>query len=245
MVHFLSSNYQNQHPEKMKKLNLMILLIPLITVSCSSNNKIFINQDPFKERTTIKLSHTLKGYSDERRRGPHGIPEYYVDFKYTYLENNTTEEGYKYEMDVTMKTRVRPYEVEPVIYICYGDRMTEIPAIENICKMYQQGSSSTSAESTTKTEEDPDDEDEVKTETTTTYTTSSSHDTYQLMHLRFVLDPGLLDQMSSAKHIRYRVYIDNEIIDMPLRRKDRRKFNAYVKTISELYPAESDHLSLY
>ncbi len=218
----------------MKKIYILLLLIPLLVCSCGSSNKIFITQDNFKERTTVKLSHSLKGYSDERRRGHHGLPDYYVSFKYICIENHSSLAEDTVEMDVTLRTRVRPYEVEPVIYICYGDHMTEIPALENINKMYQKGSSSSSSSTSTTTEEDPDDEDAEITSSTTTYTTSSSHNTYQLMHLRFSMDKQFLKQMAAAREIIYRVYIDNEIVDMPLRRKDRRKFNAWVRAISEI-----------
>ena len=214
------------------KNNIILLLIIILSLfSCTTTNKIFINEDPFRNQTTLKLNQVLKGYSDERVRPDHGFADYYVSFKHFFASDEKEAGNTVYHMDVKLSTRVRAYEVEPVIYLSLDGQLLELEAKDKISKMYQQGSSSSTSSTSSSTSEDPDDENKEIVETTTTYTTSSSHNTYQLMQLRFEPDINILEKISAARKVKFRLYIENEIIDMPLRCKNRRKFEAYVKKI--------------
>lgn len=199
----------------------------LLVSSCSSTNKIFVNQDDFKEQSTIKLNQPLKGYSDELRRGL--FAHYRVTFKHFYSKNYLS--GEDYVLDINMKTKVRAYEVEPAFYFSLDGKKIKLKPEEQITKIYQAGSSSSSTETNTSTTEDPENEDEEITETTTTYTTSSSHDTYQLMQMRFFPDLSLMKEIRRSSDVKFKIYIDNEGIEIPFRWRYKRKYNRYIDLI--------------
>jgi len=213
----------------MKTTIFASFLIVLILSSCASGNRIYEHSDPFKQQTTLKLNQALKGFSDESRRGLFRFPDYMVIFKH-YYEKLNDGNGH-YILDVKLSTSVRAYDLEPAIYLSADSRLITLKADNKVTKMYQQGASSTSSETTSSTSEDPEKEGEEITETSTTYTNSSSHDTYQLMQLRFTPDIELLKEISASGKVSFRLYIDTEAIDIPLKTFKKRKFESYVNRL--------------
>ncbi|MFH0758297.1 MAG: hypothetical protein V2B15_13500 [Bacteroidota bacterium] len=195
--------------------------------SCSSANRIFVNQDDFKDQSTFKLIQPIKGYSDELRRGLQA--PYRITLKHFYSEND--QRGKDYVFDVSLKTKVRAYKIEPVLYFSMDGKKIRLEPDEQITKVFQAGSSSSSSETNTATKEDPDNKDEAITETTTTYTTSSSLDTYQLMQMRFHPDLSLMKEIRRTSDVIFKIYIDNEGIEIPFRRRYKRKYNKYIDLI--------------
>jgi hypothetical protein len=195
--------------------------------SCSSTNRIFVNRDDFKERSTIKLKQALKGYSDELRRGLSA--PYIVNFKHFYSENDQGVEDYV--LDISLKTGVRAYEVEPVFYLSVDGKKTMLDAEEKTTRIFQSGSTSSSTETNTSVKEDPENEDEEITETTTTYSTSSSHDTYQLMHMRYHPDLTQMMEIRKSSEVMFKIYIDNEGVEIPFRWRNKRKYIRYLDLV--------------
>lgn len=179
----------------------------------------------------MKLNQQLKGYSDERRKGLLKFPDYTITFKHYYASKG--EKDAHYLLDIKLSTPVRAYEVEPVLYLKAADKIQRIEASENILKTYQEGSSSTSSETSSSISDDPENEGDELVETKTTYTSSSSHNTYQLMQLRFYPEKELLEEIAHAKKTRFRLYIDNEVIDIPLKGRDKRKFEKYIELLPQ------------
>jgi len=210
----------------------IVLAATIIMTSCGSNNKIFIQDDPFKQRTTLKLNQELKAYSDEKRNGLLNLADYTVTFKYYYAQHENGRDTLT--LDLGIRTGVRAYETEPALYIKTSDDLISIASVNKVLKMYQQGGSSTSTESSTSSSEDPDNPNKEITETTTTYTTTSSHDTYQLMQMRFVPDPALLKEIAATRRPVFRIYIDNEVLDIPLKNRNMTKFKKFMRHMSEI-----------
>ena len=208
--------------------SLIILLIILVS-SCSSSNKIFISQDDFKRQTTVKLNQDLRGFSDEARRGLLNFADYHISFKHFYSSDSALQKNYR--MDLNISTTVRAYEIEPKLYISIDKENFLIEADDAVTKMYQQGGSTTTSETSAVVSED--DDNKEQTETSTSYTTSSSHNTFQLMHLSFSPEVDLLEQISNSDTAVFRIYIRNEAIDMPLNRRNRKKFEKYVEEIRD------------
>ncbi|MDF1571570.1 MAG: hypothetical protein P1P82_08145 [Bacteroidales bacterium] len=219
-------------PINMKTYIPLLLAATIIMTSCGSNNKIFIHDDPFKQQTTLKLNQELKAYSDEKRNGLLNIADYAVTFKYYYAQQEKGKDTLT--LDVGIRTGVRAYETEPALYIKTSDELVRIASVNKVMKMYQQGGSSTSAETSTSSSDDPDDPEKEVSETTTTYTTTSSHDTFQLMQMRFVPEVGLLQKIAATDTPVFRIYIDNEVMEMPLKKRNRRKFKKFILQLSDL-----------
>lgn len=213
----------------MKTTIFTSFLLILLVSSCASSNRIYEQSDPFKQQSTLKLNQALKGYSDESRHGLLKSPDYIVIFKHYYEKLNSGDD--QYILDIKLSTSVRAYDLEPAIYLSANSRLIKLEAKDNITKMYQQGGSSTSSETSTSTSEDPKNKGEEIVESTTTYTTSSSHDTYQLMQLRFAPSIELLKEIAGAKNVSFRLYLDKEVIDIPLKNLKKKKLTSYVKRL--------------
>ncbi len=217
----------------MKKYIFPSVLLFLFLSSCTSTNRIYVDNDPYKVKTTVKLNQSLKGYSDEKRTGLNNSPDYFISFKHYFAYTDKQETVFY--LDIKLSTGVRAYEIEPTLYISTDNRISRLEADNKVVKMYQEGNSSSTSETSSSTVDDPDDEEEPKVTTITTYSTSSSHDTYQLMQLRFNPQYDLLKEISMAGKVTFRLYIENEVIDIPLINKDRRKFNKYVEEVNNFY----------
>ena len=212
------------------RLIVILTCSAFLISSCSSSNRIFENQDDFKEQSTIKLNQPLKGYSDELRRGLISAP-YTITFKHFY---STQADGEKtYCLDVNLETLVRAYEIEPVLFISIGKKKIRLESEELVTKMFQSGSSSSTSDTNSTTKVDPDNEDEEITETTTSYTTSSSHDTYQLMHMRLHPDISLMKEIRNSSEVRFKIYIANEGIEIPFSWRYKHKYNRYIDLIEK------------
>ena len=219
----------------MKPAILLLTAFLLILSSCSSINRIFVNHDDFKGVTNVKLTQTMKGYSDEYGRRAFD-PVYHVTFKHYYSVDADGKDTY--DLDVKLSTVVRAYEIDPVLYINIDGVKYELDSEKKVTRMYQQGSTTTSSETSTTTTDDPDDDEDSapETETTTTYSTTSSHNTYQLMQLKFDPSPELMKMLRQAKAVTFRIYIENEAIDIKFRSRFKTRFNQFVERTMEISP---------
>ena len=153
-----------------------------------------------------------------------------ITFKHFYSKSEQGE--IRYILDIKMRTQVRAYEIEPVLYISLDGEKLVLESEELITKIYQAGNSSTSSESTTSTMEDPENEEKEITETTTNYTTTNSHNTYQLMQIRLHPDLALMQKISSSSNVTFKIYMGNEGIEIPFSRKYKKKFSRFMDLLT-------------
>jgi len=154
---------------------------------------------------------------------------YRITIKHYYSEND--QKGKDYVLAISLETEVRAYEIEPVFYFSLDGKKIRLEPDEQITRTFQAGSSSSSDETNTTTKEDPDNKGEDMTEAVTTYTTSSSHYTYQQILMRFHPDLSLMKEIRSTSDVVFKIYLDNEGLEIPFRWWYKQKYNRYMDLI--------------
>jgi len=201
-----------------------VFVVLLLASSCSFQlNRIIQENDPYKQQQTYKLKQVFKGYPAERRQ--RGIFCYQV---HSQLVHSVDASGASNTiMDLWLKKQASVFDLEPVIFFNIDGEIFEVKAFDSLNKDYVETSSS---ETSTTTTEDADDEDDKK-KTTVTHETSTSNQMYQLMRVSVIVPPHILEKMTNAREINYRIYLGREGINVKPDYSDRNKLREFVRTV--------------
>ncbi|MBN1819442.1 MAG: hypothetical protein JXR31_11310 [Prolixibacteraceae bacterium] len=217
----------------MKKLSTCFLLIFIIT-SCSSLNKVIVNDDTYKNQKNVKMSQALYAKSDDQAGIRLTSYDYIFNVKYSYFMDSTNEEWVKLELKLT--TPVRPEILDTIIYFVFGDSDFKLHSVKTYANNYNL-SSTTTESSTSEVVKKGENKNSENKEVTTSTTTTTSSSPYQTIQQTFLIPENLFPKFATAYKLKIRAYIGDEGVNIRYKNNEQEALRKFFNKVIVLKQA--------
>ena len=177
------------------------------------------------------LKEEVRAYPNERRWSIFRKPFSKVNME--FFVSMSQDRGTTLSLNIDYNYKLTFDSPEPTIFMDIDNTVFELTATDQMAKQYINSESSSTVETneTSSTTNDEDDNPETTTVITTKNTSSNHTSSYEMVRQSFILPHNIIEPISKAKHLTFRMYFGNKAIDIKPGYKEKRKIRLFYSRV--------------